>query len=65
LSDEAEGVKAMSASTTQVIEPAARVEKATKAEKITNPMPEIEPESVETEGPLASRLLEARGKKRE
>ncbi|MEW6208929.1 MAG: hypothetical protein AB1631_11225 [Acidobacteriota bacterium] len=45
--------------TARVIEP------MTQVEKVTNPMPEIEPESAATEGPLASRLLEAKRKKRE
>ncbi|HEY7546381.1 MAG TPA: VWA domain-containing protein, partial [Blastocatellia bacterium] len=57
LSDEEE--KAVSQSTARAIEPVERVE------KISKPVPDIEAESAATEGPLASRLLEARRKKRE
>ncbi len=61
LSDAAEESTAASESTARVIEPVTRVEKTSK------PMLDIEPESAATqgEGPLASRLLEARRKKRE
>ncbi len=58
LSDD-EVEEAAKKSTARVVEPVARVE------KISKPVPDIEPESAQAEGPLASRLLEARRKKRE
>jgi hypothetical protein len=59
LSDEVEGVKTMSELTVRVIEPMARVGKVSK------PMPEIEPAQADPARPLASKLLDARRKKRE
>ncbi|MEW6212370.1 MAG: VWA domain-containing protein [Acidobacteriota bacterium] len=57
LSDARVEEEAAKKSTMQAVEP--------RVEKVSKPAREIEPESAATEGPLASRLLEARRRKRE